>query len=272
MSDLDRMFANNQNSNRMNQLQQIAKSTAEVALLAVGIHGKSVLGKAAGNMKTPAAGSIFDVKGKEMARKLAAEAVAKRTKAATTKTVLKNKAGEQGKKKLVDKGYDTLYEVGRRKLQDPKFLQGLGKGGEIVGRESLSQIRAEVKKQLPPEIATLEELRQGLSTTRNILNSFRKPLPNDANGIINAVSKATLGKAELTHGVIGYADKVLKGAAAAGKNSLKVITEGEEQLNRMIGQTTVELLNDTKKMLEASKRDAEDDDRSEADIKRMRKA
>jgi hypothetical protein len=40
----------------------------------------------------------------------------------------------------------------------------------------------------------------------------------------------------------------------------------------MIGQTTVELLNDTKKMLEASKEDAEDDDRSEADSERMRKA
>jgi hypothetical protein len=272
MSDLDRMFANNQNSNRMNQLQQIAKSTAEVALLAVGIHGKSVLGKAAGNMKTPAAGSIFDVKGKEMARKLDAEAAAKSTKAATTKTVLESKTGEQGKKKLLDKGYDTLYEIGKRKLKDPKFLQGIGKGSEIVGKKGLSQIRAEVKKQLPVEIATLEELRQGFSNTRNILNSFRKPLPNDANGIINAVSKATLGKADLTHGVVGYADEVLKGAAATGKDSLKVITEGEKQLDCMIRQTTADLLNDTKRMLEASEKDAEDDDRSEADIERMRKA
>jgi hypothetical protein len=272
MNDLDRMFANNQNSNRMNQLQQIARSTAEVALLAVGIHGKSVLGKAAGNMKSPAAGSIFDVRGKEIARKLAADAAARRSKTEVTKTVLKRDAREQGKKELLDKGYDTLYEVGKKKLKNPKFLQGLAKGIEIVGKEGLSQIRAEVKKQLPPEIATLEELGQGISTTRNILNSFRKPLPNDANGIVNAVSKATLGKADLTHGVVGYADKVLKGTAGPGKNALEAITEGKEQLNRMIGQTTVELLNDTKRMLEASKRDAEDDDRSEADIERMRKA
>jgi hypothetical protein len=251
MNDLDRMFANNQNSNRMNQLQQVARTTAEVALLAVGIHGKSVLGRAAGNMKTPAAGSIFDVKGKEMVRKL---------------------AGEQGKRRLLDRGYDTLYEIGRRKLKDPKFLRGLGKGSKVVGREVFSQIRAEVKKQLPPEIATLDELRQGFSNTRNILNSFRKPLPNDANGIINAASKAALGKADLTHRVVGYADKVLKGAVGPGKDPLKAITEGEEQLDRMIGQTTADLLKDTRRMLEASEEDAEDDDRSEADIERMRKA
>ncbi|RIE16959.1 hypothetical protein [Candidatus Cryosericum septentrionale] len=245
MTELDRMLADNQNSTRMNQAKQIAKSTAEVALLAVGIHGKAILSKAAGSIKTPLA-----------------------------KTVLKNTSAEPLKKNL-KAGYDTLYEVGKKKLKDPKLLQTLGKGAEIVGKEGVARIKGEIKKQLPPEIAALQDISAGFTNTRELLKALHSPLPTEINGVINAVSKATLGKGDLTHGVIGYANKVLKSIAVPGKNSKYILAQlkgGEAQIDKMIGQTTAELLKDTKEMLENSEKDAEDEARSEEDIKRIRKA
>lgn len=241
-NELDRMLADNLTSTRMNQAKQIAKTTAEVAMLAVGVNGKAILSKAASSLKpalSTGAKAGYDTLGKRVFNK--------------AKLVLK-----EGSKKLVPT---------------------LNKGSEMVGKEVVGQIKGkvegEIKQQLPPELAALIETTSKLSNTQNILNSFKAPLPKGPNEIINAASQIALGKADLTHGVVGYADKVLKTATGKPSNyALKVLTGGEKQLDRMIGQTTKDLLNDTKKMLESAKDDAEadDDDRSEAAIKRMHKA
>jgi hypothetical protein len=245
MSDLDRMFANNQDSTRMNQAKQIAKSTAEIALLAVGIHGKGVLGKTAGNLATPAAGSAQDIGGLEAA-KIKATKDAARIKATNETARMKaaNAASKRPGAATPKPGYDTLYEAGKKKLNDAKFLHpkenivgqalekldkekishAFGKGAEFVGRGVLSQVGAEAKKQLPPEVSDLIKTRSELGGIRNSLDAFKGLSSLDTNGVINGIAKLTLGKPDLTHGVVGYANKVLKGLVAPGKKTLEAQT------------------------------------------------
>jgi len=223
MSDLDRIFAKNQDSNRINQAKQIAVTAANIAMLAVGIHGKGVLGKMAGNMPTPPPGTIFDVKGKEMAAKLAADAVAQRTKEEVAKTVLNKNVGTRVKETLKN-GFDKAKAT-TKKLDKEKILSTLKKGAEVGGKGALSGVRSEVisevKKQLPPEATSLLEAQGKLSGIRNSLNAFKTTLHVDANVIINTISKITLGKPELTRGVVGYTNKVLTGTVGPGKSTLK---------------------------------------------------
>lgn len=223
MRELDRMLADNQNSNRMNQLKLIAKTSAEVALLAVGIQGKGLLVKATGNMKTP--GPILDFGSKATAKEM---------------TVAAGKKIKEGAVKTLKKGTETL-------------------GNKIVGRI--------------PEIRDLKKAQQGLASIKDALASFKGGLSGDANGKINAASKLVFGEGDLTHGVVGYGEKVLKAAEGKPSNyALKVITGGEKQLDHKIGQITTDLLKDTKEMLESAKKDAESENRDEADIKALRKA
>lgn len=233
MSDLDRMLADNLTSTRMNQAKQIAKATAEVAMLAVGVNGKAILSKAASSLKpalSTGAKAGYDTLGKRVFDK--------------AKVVLK-----EGSKKLVPT---------------------LNKGVEIAGKEVVGQIKSkvegEIKQQLPPEMITLIEAQEKLSATKNILNSF-KALPKGPNETINAASQIALGEADLTHGVVGYAEKVLKKAEGKPRNyALKVITGGEAQIDHMITRTTADLLKDTREMFETAKDDAEADDRNEKSI------
>ena len=240
MNDLDRMLADNQNSTRMNQAKLIAKTTAEVAMLAVGGAGKKALSKAAGSLKpalSTGAKTGYDTLGKTVLNK--------------AKLVLK-----EGSKKLVP---------------------ALKKGSEMVGKVGLEQgkskVEDKIKEQLPAEVQQVLELKEKIDKVKGILGSFEGAITRGSNGKIDAAAKVVLGEGDLTHGVIGYADKVLKAAEGKPKNyALKVIAEGEKQLDHMIGQTTKDLLKDTAKMLESAKEDAESDDRSEEAIKKMREA
>lgn len=233
--ELDRMLADNQNSTRMNQAKLIAKTTAEVAMLAVGVNGKALLSKAAGNLKT--ARPILDFgKGKTAGQIL----------------------GNAGK--------------------------GLNKGSEMLGKaafetvknKTINKVKNDIKATLPEAtLEALESLEKVSATTKNILETFKKAAasPHDANGVINSVSAVALGEGDLSHGVIGFADKVLKAAEGKPKNyALKVIEGGQKQLDEIISKTTTDLLNDTKAMFESAKEDAESDDRSEEAIKKMREA
>lgn len=261
MSDLDRMFANNQDSTRMNQAKQIAKSTAEIALLAVGINGKGVLGKKAGNLATPAAGTVHDVGGVEAAR-IATAKEAARIKAANEATRMRtaNAASKRPGAATPKPGYDNLLGAAGKKLNDAKFLHpkanivgkalekldkekishALGKGAEFVGKGALSQVDAEAKKQLPPEISDLIKSRSELGGIRNSLDAFKGIASLDTNGMINGIAKLTLGKPDLTHGVVGYASKVLAGTVAPGKKALEAqgalvkIHELEDTANTLV--------------------------------------
>lgn len=246
MSDLDRIFANNQDSNRMNQVKQIAKSTTEIAMLAVGIHGKAVFNKAAGAVKTPAPGTIFDVKGQEMARKLAADEAARRTKAEVAKTVLKKNSGEP-LKKGIKAGYDNLYETGKKRLANAKTLTTKENITWTTTKDAVikKEVRTAENKLLNgvgniTRLGDLGKVQHTLFNARKGLNSFKSSLHGDANGIINAISEMTLGKPDITHGVVGYANKVLSGTVGPGKSTLKAqeavakMTEMENKTNTLV--------------------------------------
>lgn len=238
---LDRMLEDNQNSTRINQAKLIAKTSAEVALLVVSINGKKVLEKATSKLKTP--GPILDFgKGKTASQML-------------------GKAG-----KLINKGSEKLGRL----------------AFETVKSKTIAKVKNDIKATLPEAtleaLKIIEKFREKAATTKNILETFKQAAatPLNANGGINSVSAVLLGEGELTHGVIGYAAKVLKAAEGKPENyALKVLTNGEQELDKKIGQITTDLLADTKVMFESAKEDAEAaeaDDRSEAAIKKMREA
>lgn len=241
-NELDRMLADNQNSTRMNQAKQIAKITAEVAMLAVGGAGKKALSKAAGSLKP---------------------ALSTGAKA----------------------GYDTLGKrvFNKAKLVLKEGAPALKKGAKMVGKVGLEQgkskVEDKIKEQLPAEVQQVLELKEKIDKVKGILGSFEGAITRGSNGKIDAAAKVVLGEGDLTHGVIGYTDKVLK--AAEGKPNayaLKVIEGGQKQLDHMIGQTTKDLLKDTAKMLESAKKDIDEEVKddwesgSEIAIREMRKA
>lgn len=91
------------------------------------------------------------------------------------------------------------------------------------------------------------------------------------------MSKKFIVSANLTNGKAAI--KIAENYSAVNSlNKLRVadlqtlIAKGEEKLGYMVGQTTADLLKDTKAILESAEEDAGGDDRSEAAIKRRLKA
>jgi hypothetical protein len=227
MNQLDRMLADNQTSQRMNQAKQLAKTAASIAFTAGATAALGALGKASG-----AVGKVAGAGAKATGVMVKATTAAKATGGVRT-------------------GYQTLFDLGKEKLKNPAFRAGLKKGlkesREFIKKEAVAEVKGkikeEVQKQLPDDakepVQALLKADTTLGGLKNSLEAFKGLASKDTNKIINGLSKITLGSPNLTHGVVGSANKVLSGkvnspSAIKAKEAVAKMTELENQTNTLV--------------------------------------
>lgn len=312
MSELDRILENNQTGMRMKQAQQLLKMAAEVALLAATSGAAGALGKAgAGASKAAsAAGGKLLIKktsdetlktslrkGAEGFGKMAFEQGKNKIKKEVT-----NKIKEQlpdgtltaleraeSLKKSADNTRNIL-ETFKKAAASPTNINGtidsvavvlLGKGDLTHGGlESVKKVVEEVKV----GTTRLEAINENQKDQVELVKTF---FAHDGKTALlvnktpeEIMKKEFITSAKLTNGK--YALEIAQNySAVASLNKLRVadlqtqLAKGEDRVALVRGQTTADLLKDTKALLEATEKDEEEkeaEERSEEAIKKMLKA
>jgi len=134
------------------------------------------------------------------------------------------------------------------------------------------------------EITTLEKIEEDqkalVEQVKTIIDHDGKTVSISDPASEKFMNKECLTSLNLTNGEAAYKNVEAYQALGLKKNLLTEdlqtqLTKGEEHLDQMIGQTTRDLLNDTRKLLEATEKDEEEkeeEERSEETIKKMREA